>query len=107
MNSYRVPRDKLVAVVNCCRLLLRMLSINSDGPASADDFLPSLIYALILAAPDNVHTNLDFMQHYRQPNKLSGIVGYFFTSLCSAVSFVENALPHHLNLSQQAFDQYE
>lgn len=105
INSYRVPRDKLVAIVNCSRLLLKMLSLDTESPASADDYLPSLIHTLILAAPENMHANLEFIQRFRQPAKLSGVIAYIFTNVYSAVTFIERAEASQLNITEEELER--
>jgi len=51
INTYKAPRDKLVCILNCCRVINNLLlnvSIGSkDNPPGADDFLPVLIYVVI------------------------------------------------------------
>lgn len=54
INSYRAPREKLLCVTNCCRvinnLLLNVCMTTNHVPAGADDFLPVLIYVTIKAS---------------------------------------------------------
>lgn len=51
MGGYKAPRDKLVCILNCCRvinnLLLNMAMAAQGNPPGADDFLPVLIYVVI------------------------------------------------------------
>lgn len=51
INTYKAPRDKLVCILNCCRvinnLLLNVSIASKDNPPGADDFLPVLIYVVI------------------------------------------------------------
>lgn len=48
---YKAPRDKLVCILNCCKVINNLLlnaSIASNGNApGADEFLPVLIYVTI------------------------------------------------------------
>jgi hypothetical protein len=60
INSYKVPRDKLVCILNCCKILYNSLQ-NGASPAGADDFLPLLIYAVIKAAPPRLHSNIQYV----------------------------------------------
>lgn len=52
LTSFKAPKDKLVCIMNCCKLLNTVL-VNSarkaqDGTVpGADEFLPLLIFALI------------------------------------------------------------
>ena len=51
MNMYKAPRDKLVCILNCCKvinnLLINASIASSDNPPGADEFLPVLIYVTI------------------------------------------------------------
>ena len=42
VNLFKAPRDKLVCVLNTCRIVTNLLSVSSGNkPAGADDFLRS------------------------------------------------------------------
>lgn len=45
-----------------------------DGLASADDFLPTLIYAVLQARPDQLHSNLAYVQEYRDSKQVCACV---------------------------------
>ncbi|KAK6804760.1 hypothetical protein RDI58_002544 [Solanum bulbocastanum] len=49
INTYRAPRDKLVCILNCCKVINNLLTFVSakDNPPGADGFLPVLIYVTI------------------------------------------------------------
>lgn len=54
MNSFKSPREKLLCVISCCRvinnLLLNASMSENHVPGGADDFLPVLIYVTIKAS---------------------------------------------------------
>lgn len=54
INFFKAPRDKLLCIMNCCRiinnLLLDISMTTNHTPAGADDFLPILIYVTIKAS---------------------------------------------------------
>ena len=51
INMYKAPRDKLVCVLNCCKvinnLLLNASIASNENTPGADEFLPVLIYVTI------------------------------------------------------------
>lgn len=51
INMYKAPRDKLVCILNCCKvignLLLNASVASRENPPGADEFLPVLIYVTI------------------------------------------------------------
>ena len=54
VNAFKAPREKLLCILNCCRvinnLLLNAAMSENHILAGADDFLPVLIYVTIKAS---------------------------------------------------------
>lgn len=88
MNSKRVPSDKLRCLVWSSHHVLNLLKQSRGGaPASADDFLPALIYCVLQANPPLLHSNIAFITNFAQQSSLqSGEAGYFFTNLVGIIS---------------------
>eukprot|EP00929_Paragymnodinium_shiwhaense_P082968 TRINITY_DN44005_c0_g1_i1.p1 TRINITY_DN44005_c0_g1~~TRINITY_DN44005_c0_g1_i1.p1 ORF type:complete len:493 (-),score=108.14 TRINITY_DN44005_c0_g1_i1:185-1663(-) len=112
MDAYKAPRDKLVCVQNACNVINNVLKLtiteqNAPGkrPFSADDFLPLLIFAVVRANPRHLHSNLEFIAHFRHPSRLRGEPAYFLTNLQSAVAFIQNATPKDLDVTTAEFDE--
>ncbi|CBZ53293.1 ADL349Wp, related [Neospora caninum Liverpool] len=94
MDKMRCPRDKLVLILNCCRVIIAVLdsaskAAGSSTPPAADDLLPLLIYTLIQAKPNALHSHIQFISFFRHPSRLVSEEAYFFTHFCSAVEFVK------------------
>ncbi|KAE8729348.1 Vacuolar protein sorting-associated protein 9A [Hibiscus syriacus] len=93
INMYKAPRDKLVFILNCCKvinnLLLNASIASNKNPPGADDFLPVLIYVTIKANPQ-FHSNLLYIQRYRRQSRLVSEAAYFFTNMLSAEAFISN-----------------
>eukprot|EP00747_Dinoflagellata_sp_TGD_P166511 gnl/TRDRNA2_/TRDRNA2_189395_c0_seq1.p1 gnl/TRDRNA2_/TRDRNA2_189395_c0~~gnl/TRDRNA2_/TRDRNA2_189395_c0_seq1.p1 ORF type:complete len:465 (-),score=121.03 gnl/TRDRNA2_/TRDRNA2_189395_c0_seq1:81-1328(-) len=115
METYKAPRDKLVCILNACRVINDVLKRSwamSDGGdhtqvrcLSADDFLPLLIYAVLKANPPRLHTNIEFVAAFRHPSRLVAEDAYFLTALSSAVEFVKEAGPKVLDVSEEEYDK--
>ena len=103
INTYKAPRDKLVCILNCCRVISNLLSVSAGEGAGADDFLPILIYVLILAAPPQLESNLAFIMRYRLASRLNGEAAYFYTNMVSATTFIETISPTSLSIDPQEF----
>ncbi|CAD5178624.1 unnamed protein product [Musa acuminata subsp. malaccensis] len=117
INFFKAPRDKLLCIMNCCRiinnLLLDISMTTNHTPAGADDFLPILIYVTIKASslstyflpanPPQLHSNLKFVQLYRKHSKLVSEVEYYLTNLISAKTFITNINASSLSMDESEF----
>lgn len=98
INGYRAPRDKVICILNCCKVifgellsrsmynvLLRFLSgllrNTKKSDTSADSFIPLLIYVVLQANPDHLVSNIQYILRFRNQDKLGGEAGYYLSSL--------------------------
>lgn len=109
INMYKAPRDKLVCILNCCKvinnLLLNASIALNENPPGADEFLPVLIYVTIKANPPQLHSNLLYIQRYRRQSRLVGEAAYFFTNMLSAESFISNIDAQALSMEESEFER--
>lgn len=91
MNQFKAPRDKLVCVLNTCRIINNTLTSRQGGDGGADEFLPVLVYVTLRANPENLESNLKYIQRFRGESRLVSEAAYFFTNLVSAVAFLSRA----------------
>ncbi|KAI3464446.1 hypothetical protein Pfo_021109 [Paulownia fortunei] len=109
INMYKAPRDKLVCILNCCKVISNLLlnaslASNEDHPG-ADEFLPVLIYVTIKANPPQLHSNLSYIQRFRRQTHLVAEAAYFFTNMLSVESFIMNIDAKALSMDEIEFEK--
>lgn len=109
INTFKAPREKLLCIMNCCRvinnLLLNASMSENHVLAGLDDFLPVLIYITIKANPPQLHSNLKFIQSYRRQAKLVSEAAYYFTNLVSAKTFIVDLCSKSLSMDEIKFEE--
>lgn len=107
MSKKRSPHDKISCMVLCCKALHNLHMAAHDNVAGADEFLPLLIYIIIVAAPVNLYATTQYIDRFLPQERLmSGETAYNFTNICCAIQFLENITPEKLSLSSEEFERY-
>lgn len=104
INTYRAPRDKVICVLNTCKVLFGFLR-NAKSDQSADSFVPLLIYTVLRARPEHLVSNVQYIWRFRNQDKLGGEAGYYMSSLMGVVAFIENLDRTNLTISDEDFER--
>ncbi|GAB2271972.1 Vacuolar protein sorting-associated protein 9A, variant 2 [Dionaea muscipula] len=109
INMFKAPREKLVCILSCCKVITNLLvnasMTSNESPPGADEFLPVLIYVTIKANPPQLHSNLLYIQRYRRQTRLVGEAAYFFTNMLSAESFITNIDAKSISMDETEFER--
>lgn len=106
MDARKSPQDKLICLCKCCEMIFSALKASNDGPASADDFLPAMIYLILVTNPPRLHANVNYIQRFSCPRHVtSGETGYYLTNLVGTVSFIEQVTHENLNISEEEYNR--
>ena len=81
-----------------------MVSANQkNSPTGADEVYPVIVYALLKGNINKIKSNLNFIKLYRHKNRLESEEEYYFTTLFSAVEFIESLNHTKLNIDEFEF----
>ncbi|KAF9895445.1 hypothetical protein FE257_000351 [Aspergillus nanangensis] len=106
INGYRAPRDKVICILNCCKVIFGLLRNSKKGDTSADSFIPLLIYVVLQANPKHLVSNIQYILRFRNQDKLGGEAGYYLSSLSGAIQFIETLDRTSLTVSDEEFEQH-
>ncbi|KAF9266992.1 hypothetical protein L218DRAFT_857351 [Marasmius fiardii PR-910] len=104
INHYKAPRDKLICILNCCKVIFGLIR-HLRKEEGADSFVPILIFVVLKANPEHLLSNVEFINRFRNPEKLQSEAGYYLSSLMGAVSFIETM--DHTSLSSITHEEFE
>lgn len=65
VSRYKTPRDKLICLVNACKLISGMVSEQAklqSMATGADDILPPFVYTMIKANNEELLSDLNFIR---------------------------------------------
>ena len=104
IGSYRAPRDKVICVLNCCKVIFGLLR-NSRSDLSADSFVPLLIYVVLHARLEHLVSNVQYILRFRNQGRLGGEAGYYLSSLMGAIQFIETIGRSSITVSDEEFER--
>ncbi|KAL7414941.1 hypothetical protein BDY24DRAFT_414133 [Mrakia frigida] len=108
INHYKAPRDKLICILNCCKVifgLMRHLAGAKGSQGGADAFIPILIFVVLKSNPEHLISNVEYINRFRSASKLQSEAGYYLSSLMGSITFIE-AMDHSSlsNITKEEFD---
>lgn len=91
MNDEKYPLGKVQHLTAAHKSIVEALSKIFPSTSSADEILPTLIYALLTLPPVslNAYSDLKFIQRFRGSSHIDGETAYCLVNLEAAISFLE------------------
>ena len=99
------PVEKLCCLVECITIIVNVLELCSGGGISADDSLPIIIYLLIRAQSQRMHSNFNYIAKFRHPRKMLGQNGFCFSQIKSAIQYILTMDHTGLTISKEEFER--
>lgn len=108
INNYKSPRDKVICVLNCCKIifgLIRQQQKQHNIEENADSFVPLLICVLFQAKTKWLHSNIVYIERYRGDEFLVGETSYYVSTLQIACNFITDITRDKLTVSDEEYDR--
>ncbi|SCU86196.1 LADA_0D12926g1_1 [Lachancea dasiensis] len=102
VNEYKAPRDKMVCILNACRVLFGFLKHSGLANGGADEFVPVLVYTLLKSDVKNLVSNLNYIERFRFAEFLQGESSYYLSSVQGASNFVATLGRESLQITDPA-----
>lgn len=101
INNYKAPRDKMVCVLNACRVIFGFLKHSKLENGGADAFVPMLIYAILKSDVESLISNVNYIERFRYCEFLRGESAYYLSSLQGAAAFITQMNVKSLNIEDE------
>lgn len=97
INQFKTPRDKVIILINFVYILNTMINENSKKKHSgADEVFPIIVYAILKSGIRKLKSNLRYIKIFRHFTRLESVEEYYFTTISSAIEFIEKMQKDHL-----------
>uniref|UniRef100_A0A8C7KBW9 Ras and Rab interactor 2 n=1 Tax=Oncorhynchus kisutch TaxID=8019 RepID=A0A8C7KBW9_ONCKI len=85
------PIDKVVLLLQVCKLIYKAMKDNSAGQEfGADDFLPALSYVLVQCNMPELSVEVEYMMELLESSWLKGEGGYYLTSVYASLCLIQS-----------------
>ena len=72
----------------------------------ADDFLPILIYSVLISKPVNPISDIIFIRKFRRENEINGMIDYYLTAYESVFDFFEKINFKKLKIEENDYNRF-
>lgn len=98
INQFKTPKDKVIILINFVYILNTMINENSlkKKPSGADEVFPIVVYAILKSGVCKLKSNMKYIKSFRHYSRLESAEEYYFTTISSAIEFIEKLKLEHL-----------
>jgi hypothetical protein len=102
INEYKTPKDKIIILINFCNIITSMINEHSKNKpnniAGADEVYPLVVYAILKGNIRKIKSNINYIKNFRHCSRLESAEEYYFTTIYTALGFIENIKYKNLNI---------
>lgn len=101
INKFKSPRDKIICILNCCKVIYGLLKHSKESTHGADSFVPLLIYIVLKSDTKHLISNIAYIERFRYTDLNKGEELYYLSSLQGAIKFIETMNIDSLNVEDK------
>lgn len=106
INEYRAPRDKIICVLNSCKVIFSLLKV-SKNETNADSFIPLLILVILKAKTPNFISNFRYILRFRGSTWINhGETSYYLSTIEAAVNFIQDIKMEDLTIDESHYNAH-
>ncbi|QLG71689.1 hypothetical protein HG535_0C00380 [Zygotorulaspora mrakii] len=88
INRFKAPRDKMICILNSCKVIFGILRHHTVEEKGADNFIPILIYTILKNNIQALGSNVKYIERFRYEEFIRGEASYYLNSLQAAINFI-------------------
>ncbi|XP_051960513.1 ras and Rab interactor 2-like isoform X2 [Xyrauchen texanus] len=90
MQQAYSPIDKVLLLLQICKLIYKAMKNKSGQEFGADDFLPALSYVMVLCNMPEILLEVEYMMELLETSWLTGEGGYYLTSVYASLNLIQS-----------------
>lgn len=87
-NRFKAPRDKMICILNSCKVIFGILRHHKLADKGADSFIPLLIYTILHGDVEALASNVNYIDRFRYDEFIRGEASYYLNSLQAAINYI-------------------
>ncbi|QLL34671.1 hypothetical protein HG536_0H00460 [Torulaspora globosa] len=88
VNRFKAPRDKMICILNSCKVIFGMLRHHRLADKGADSFIPLLIFTILRGDIEALASNVSYIDRFRFDDFIRGEASYYLNSLQAAMNYI-------------------